>query len=270
MLAKPRNRQLLLMLAAVILVSLLGVWFFSNSSGLDTEVALAAMSVFARNILLLCIFTGVCAMATVEFVKRTAVVRGRYHLKALLEMVGQPAVDAVKGALARTPATLVGRFDLPVGVLIAQLSTTVDAEIEQLKVKAQQRPGGLAAGLEGAVPSRWLVENQGEAAVVPLLLSGKFKPLKESPEREFDSFATLESAVESSLDDLQALTAAGWRWRVRSWACVVSAVYGLAVLVFLSVGPGAKAIALTATFVIGGYFSWLAHDLAALAEHRRT
>jgi hypothetical protein len=75
--------------------------------------------------------------------------------------------------------------------------------------------------------------------------------------------------VNAAIDNLQTVLAVGWTRQVQAWSCVVSAGLGLVLLLLLDAGAAAKFTSLLATLVIGGYFAWLARDLAALLERKQ-
>lgn len=236
----------------VLLVLLFGVfWFFSNKNGTDTDVAVKSIADFARSLLLLCIFTGICAMATIQFVVRMFPVRGLFHRKMLKSLAGAPAVVAIVGYDALDPR----RFDLPVGVLMAQLSAAADSEFDRLKGRVRQAD-------RSALPASPPDDLASGSPLIYALIRRRREPV-ESAEWE-----ALEVRVNASIDDIQALLEYDWHRQVRMWASVTSALYGFGSLLVVHVGPGAKFIALVATAVIGGFFAWLARDVAALAEKK--
>jgi hypothetical protein len=70
----------------------LAIWWGSNPHGLETNVAVRNLADFAAKLLLLCAFTGICAMATVEFVIRLAPLRGRFQRTTLEQFLGPHGV----------------------------------------------------------------------------------------------------------------------------------------------------------------------------------
>lgn len=213
-----------------------GAWFFSNPEQLTSDVAVSRLADFAGSLLLLCIFTGICSMASVEFAIRMFSLRGRYHRAALHRLVGRDVVDRLTSGVAGDDAR---RFDVPVGVLMAQLNALVD----DVATATNQR-------LRPVSP------------VVKRLLGF-------GDDTEVAAYEVTDVQVNASIDNVQTVLAAGWTRQVQAWSCVVSGGIGLVFLLILEAGAAAKFTSLLGTLVIGGYFAWLARDLTALVERKQ-
>lgn len=255
----------------VVLVILGVIWFFTNPSGVGTDVAVTKLAYFAGTLLLLCAFTGICAMATVEFLIRMLPLRGQFQRSSLESLGSNHAVHAIGGFVAGGDSR---RFDLAVGVLMAQLSAAADMEMDRLKRRDgwPNRMSGVApvpTKLRSASP---LLDALGQTRDV--VRARKPSPQEPPPggpsPDEVLQWETLEAQINASIDDIQALLDYTWRRQLRIWAALASTFYGLVCLVVVDVGPEAKASALIATAVIGGYFAWLARDIAALVERKAT
>ena len=168
-------------------------------------------------------------MASVEFVVKTFSLRGRYHRAALRRLFRHDVVLQLTSGVAGDD---VRRFDVPVGVLMAQLNALVD--------------GG---GRNGEPPDSTIVEQLLDVEA-------------------WGVSTDYEVRVNASIDNVQAVLAAGWTRQVQAWSCVVSGGLGLAFLLLLDAGPEAKFTSLLGTLIIGGYFAWLARDLTGLVERK--
>lgn len=81
--------------------------------------------------------------------------------------------------------------------------------------------------------------------------------------------AKLRLETQAALDDLQVSVGNAWRWRLRLAACMLSALFALAALIFVPVPPGTKIAALAGSFLLGGFLAGFFRDLVAIAERFR-
>lgn len=263
-----KNRNLVILISllsvAILAASVAVLWFFSNPGGVTRQQATANLVTFAERTLTLSAITGFAAMASLETVKRLFHLRGRFFFPLaagpeFLRMVrpnrsGEP-VDADHGEDIR-------RFDLPLEQIMAQLGHTADQAIGDLftdRTESSLNPPKRRAHLEP--PQRDTDEYK---FLVRLL--GKDSLIK----AETDGDPTkLRLETQAALDDLQVSVGNAWRWRLRLVACMLSALFALAALIFVPVPPGSKTAALAASFLLGGFLAGFFRDLAAIVERFR-
>jgi len=188
---------------------------------------------------------GVASMAIVQVWKNIGRSRGSFHMERLAKLT--PILcDSV--SLERDTAS----FDFPLEQLMAQLAT----EVEQ--------------ALLNPLKSEELLTQLGGKSAEIALRDLKKLPRNESDNPEYiEAFTLLRQAAEQGLDNLQNTIGNHWRFRVRLVAMIVAGLIGLAVLLLSDTGLAVKMAVATTTVVWGGFFSWLARDVAAGIERWR-
>jgi hypothetical protein len=77
------------------------------------------------------------------------------------------------------------------------------------------------------------------------------------------------SRRKTALDNLQAELGNRWLWRLRLSWCALTALFALAVLIYVPVPAGAKLAAFIGSFLLGGFLAGFFRDLTALIERYR-
>jgi len=245
--------QLFAVIAIVVLACVFPSFHFRGTGMTSAPVTSVLASIFW-----FAVICGLASMATVEAAKRLAGLRGLYQRNQVVRWLddrsGTPATaDAALAeldqALGRPPMAGNSRparsgddsrkrralYDLPIGQLVAQV--------------------GIAADLALTDTSRY----QSLLSV----LTGEASPTaKKGDERVRQS-----QLLRTALDQLQISVGDRWRRYVQGTALWLSGAYGLALGYLLDM-PG-RSVYVIAGLFIGGFFAWLARDLAGGVERWR-
>lgn len=232
---------------------------------------LAEATRVATNLVLLAMLTGVGGMATVQFWKVLFRARGAFHRRELERYFGDDAAhlldelgeDATSkdGTLFRPDLNEV--LDSPTEILLAQISALAEhLMLHPLQVDSvlHRDPYPLLKRLAG--PSGWRAVDNYKSQLSQ-------KQTAES-EEAVDVLSVLRYLVERNLDVLLITFRNKWRRRVRMLAVVVTAAIGALAMAVADVGPVIEVFGIFSAGLIGGFFSWLARDIAALTERRRS
>jgi hypothetical protein len=285
-----KRRDLVVLVSSISVVVGFGgsaalLWFFSSPAGATRHQATANLVTFAVQTLTLSAVMGFAAMATLETLKRLFHLRGRFFFARaagpeFLQLV-QPNRSA-KSAEADYGANIL-RFDLPLEQIMAQLGHAADQALLELfpdppepakstdpaKPAGPPKPAGPAEaadqGHESPPTPAATREDTAEYKFLARLL-GKDALTKANTA---DDQAMLRLDAQAALDNLQVSVGNAWRWRLRLAASVLSAVFALVALIFVSVPPGSKIVALASSFLLGGFLAGFFRDLAAIVERFR-
>ena len=130
-----KNRYLVILIswfsAAILAVSAVALWFFSNPEGVTREQATANLVTFAVRTLTLSAVTGFAAMATLETMKRLFHLRGRFFFD---RAAGPEFLRLVRPwrPVGADHGEDVRRFDLPLEQVMAQLGHASDQALLEL------------------------------------------------------------------------------------------------------------------------------------------
>jgi len=263
-----KNRYLViafsLLSVAVLAVSVAVLWFFSNPEGATRQEATANLVTFAGRTLTLAAITGFAAMATLETLKRLFHLRGRFFfpLAAGPQFLGMVRPNRPGQSGDAGHGDNIRRFDLPLEQIMAQLGHAADQAINDLFTDRTEP--GLSP------PKRRTKLDAAQRETDEYQFLGKLigqDPLTKA-ERDGDP-TKLRLETQAALDDLQVSVGNAWRWRMRLAACMLSALFALAALIFVPVPPGSKIAALAGSFLLGGFLAGFFRDLAAIVERFR-
>jgi hypothetical protein len=248
------------LIALVVIVGGLLIWLF-RPVGIPPAAQLRDAASVAWFLLGIAAGAGVAAMATVQFWKVLFLPRAAFHdveLKSffcestfqVLGLAGPTPKDAAP-APPPAPKAVEHLLDNPTEVVMGQLRSSADYIL--------LRPQGFEDAL------RRLAGDAGRVAVERYL-----EQQKEGPSSKDDSLVEVRFFVEQYLNLVHASLKERWRRRVRTLAVVVAGSTGLLTVTLSNLGPLAKVSTIFAAAIWGGFFSWLARDLVALVERRRT
>ena len=296
-----KNRNLVILFSllsvAVLAASAVALWFFSNPEGATRQAATANLVTFAVRTLTLSAVTGFAAMATLETMKRLFHLRGRFFFD---RAAGPEFLRLVRPGkpVGADPGEDIRRFDLPLEQIMAQLGRASDQALLKLFVDRTE-PSGQVAHAEPADQATPAQPPDPPVAAGPAESADQPKPplpghepgskldaaQQDTAEYKFlaklmgkGSLATAETAgdptllrldTQAALDDLQVSVGNAWQWRLRLAACMLSALFALAALIFVPVPPGSKIAALAGSFLLGGFLAGFFRDLAAIIERFR-
>lgn len=194
-------------------------------------------------LLLFSVTVGVAAMAVIETIKRLVPIRGLYQLKQMRSWLGRDAFrDLVRALGGPSPDELRDMFNLPVEQLCAQISNALDLALATPRLHRDL--------VHRMASDSWYDEKESAAP---------------DETRQFER----NHSVRSALNVLQISVGQRWRWQVRMTAYWLSGLIGFLVVAFADVAPLAQKEFALAALAIGGFFSWLARDVAALLERLR-
>jgi len=268
--------------ALVLIVILLSFWLLQPAAIPPAEQLRDAASI-AAFLLLIAASAGVAAMITVQFWKVLFLPRAAFHATELQSLFGTsmvqvlglapPTASCIEGT--SPPRTSLGKsrashsspgqpkmlrhlLDNPTEVVMGQLRSAADYII--------LRPTGFEDAL------RLLAGNAGCSAVDEYLkqLGLPRADTSDSSSHLNDVVVQVRFFVEQNLNLVHLRLKERWRRRVRLVAVVVAGSTGLLTVALSNLGPTAKVSTIVAASVWGGGFSWLARDLMALAERRRS
>lgn len=286
----------ILALAAIVAVAVAAQQ--SAGSGLDRAseglAELAQASAFALGF---AAAVGVAAAGLVEFIKRTFRLRGvfqrwevqrfllRLEVRNRLRSYG-PAGEEPSfrdfhwndSAFVELTSYLTGGglkgevpvFDAPLARVMGQIASIANALLERPRESALLR--GLLSN-----PYELRGVRQGDKQSAQGLLHRLEELMAESPigpsdigRRELAAvLGEAKSRVERNLDALQFVVGQGWQYRVRIAGAGVAGLVGIAATSFTDASAWAEVFGVVLAVSLGGAFSWLARDLAYLAEKGR-
>ena len=249
-------------------------WLFS-SPDLPPPVQFSGAAAIAGYLLLIAAATGIASMATVQFWKYLFFPRAAFHARELRAFLGGGSGSDGFGGDLMPFLGLAGTeqehekydprvrsvLDAPTEVLMGQLRSAADY--------IMLRPEGFHGTL------RDLGGPAGQQAIDEYLrdLSDLRRTAPTSnediPELAPDSLVAVRFFVEQHLNLIHLTLRDRWRRLVRTLAMVVAGATGVLTFHFSDLRPAAMTIAIFASIVWGGFFSWFARDLVALIERRR-
>jgi hypothetical protein len=260
-----------LMALLLIIVGLL-FWLFRPVKLPPVDQLRIAASV-AWFLLVIAASAGVAAMATIQFWKALFQPRSAFHsseLEALFgESLGQvfglagPTLNNLKTDSASKPARLDYLLDNPTEVVMGQLRSTADYIL--LRPKGFEEALFLLAGAAGKSAVGKYLDAETEQPAIP-----SSDNTTTSLGRSNEALVGVRFFVEQHLNLIHVRLKERWRRRVRIAAVAVAGLAGLLTVSLSNLGPAAKVSAVFAAVVWGGFFSWLARDIVALIERRRT
>ena len=266
----------------VVIVGGLLVWLF-RPTGTSPEVQLRAAASVAGFLLLIAAGAGVAAMATVQFWKVLFLPRGTFHAGELDSVFGK-SMNQVLGLAGptqnestsdysdslhkysdslRKQESLNYLLDNPTEVLMGQIRSGADYIL--------LRPEGFEDALYR------LAGDAGQDSVKKYLAQREEQSTNTSPSdaasslpRSNDALIEVRFFVEQRLNLVHVRLKEGWRRRVRIVAVAVAGLTGLLTVIMSDLGPTTKISVVFVAVIWGGFFSWLARDVVALVERRRT
>lgn len=259
-------RRLVSLMPLVVIVLGLLFWLF-RPAGIPPVAQLRSAASVAGFLLLIAAAAGIAAMAMVQFWKLLFLPRSAFHAIELRSLFGETMVQvlglaapAPHPAWPRTPDALHYLLDNPTEVVMGQLRSAADFIL--------LRPEGFESALFR------LAGDAGKRAVEKYLEQWREATDESSHDsstgRLNDALIDVRFFVEQRLNVVHVNLKERWRRRVRIVAVVVAGSAGLLTVMLSELGPMAKISAVFAAAIWGGFFSWLARDLVALVERRRT
>lgn len=250
-------------------------------------------------LLLISLSAGIAAMATVQFWKVLFRPRAAFHSAALSvrfgdhvgQVLGLEGPSAFDVPVAASPTTPMSSARRPPTVVTGSVSSETryrdlldnptELVMGQIRSAADYillRPTGYEGALRRlvGVAGREAVEAYLGAIRAPKMGAGlphaaTYSRADQSADTVVDdALVALRFFVEQHLNLVHIELSEGWRRRVRSVAVAVASSTGLLTIVLSEVGAMVKVSALLAAAIWGGFFSWLARDIAAWVERRRS
>lgn len=214
-----------------------GTTFLPSSRGFGGNAA----AMFG-SLMLFSITVGVAAMAVIETLKRLIPIRGLYQLRQIQSWLGRSAfLDLAHALGGPSERELLDMFNLPIEQICAQISNALDLALATPRLHRHL--------VSRMASDSWYDEEREES----------------DETRQFER----NHSVRSALNVLQISVGQRWRWQVRMTAYWMSGLLGLLVVAFADVAPLARKEFALAALAFGGFFAWLARDVAALLERLR-
>lgn len=268
----------ILLIAGAAALIAIAAWFLQKADVSEFD-QLRRTAFTLWHLLLLSLVAGFGSMAVVEVHKHLLRARGRFHLAAL-EDKGLDLRLVVAPGEKVTREDLVARLDTSLEHLLAQISEFSERAITvlgQTRGKEDETESGkheaiqkFISGLGGISEETLnkLLEFRKQAAVA----KGKedWEKKKKYETLLAEDLSQVRYSVERRLDALQIDIGSRWRYRTRLSAAIGAGVIGMVAL-WLSERTGLqiKIGVLAATFIWGGFFSWMARDIVAVVEKWR-
>jgi len=287
----------------------LGVWpvesdldSFVGSAPLSIGDEFAAVAAGVAHLAIFMVAIGLLTMAILETAKGLIPLRGfvfRFRINRILKAVPDDLVGSLPWKM---PADLLSHAsllpidstsgfagsgtlswcDVPVEQLIAQIGSITEYQLQAFFETVT--PGRLPAIRDQQIAVLTMVlgfrsaselanwTKQGTA--IRRLREPRSDAARDEAQRQAlgDAESALRAQMERRLDTLHILVAGYWRRFLRGASCVIAATIALLVLLGTGAGhenPGLTTTVVSATFIIGGFFSWFARDLVATVERWR-
>jgi hypothetical protein len=269
MLAARGVQSFMALLALLATIASLLFWL-SRRVDLPRVDQLRGAASIAGFLLVIAATAGVAAMATVQFWKALFQPRSAFHSSELEALFGEslvqvlglagPAANNLESGPSSRPDALNHLLDNPTEIVMGQLRSTADYIL--LRPKGFEKALSLLAGDAGkSAVQRYLTDGKEQSAIAASDSA--------SLGRSNEALVEVRFFVEQHLNLIHVRLKERWRRRVRVVAVAVAGFAGLLIVSLSSLGPAAKGSAVFAAVVWGGFFSWLARDIAALIERRR-
>jgi hypothetical protein len=232
------------------------------------ELTRTALELFAVAAL-----AGLGSMILLQTAKVSFRLRGIYQERQIVAWLGRPAVAELIGGLGghvagRGPRAGDRRslFDLPIEQVAAQISAVTDLALVE-PVRYRSLLDALVG--RGGKPMLDALMARGSAAGESSVTPRGVRRHAPSEDAEADDLRLeVGQLVRTGIAALQVSVGRRWTFYLRMSAVLLSAALA-AVSAVLARLPGPLTLALlSVTLVFGGFFAWLAHDLAALVRRR--
>ncbi|MDQ6945277.1 MAG: hypothetical protein M3256_03165 [Actinomycetota bacterium] len=215
-------------------------------------------------------------MATIEFVKRLAPVRGLFHAAELTRELGASSLDFLVRMTNRRDSQI-AYLDGPIDQVTAQLNGAMarilgsldysevgwSSEEQVAVIPRSPLPVALVA-VNSVIGRKFFVTADGDERV-----RYKVQATRDNPQVSREIEIELGGLVESGIDSLQINLARRWRRLMRAAAAIVSAVAAFGLTAISHAGWGFILTAVSASLVLGGFFAWFARDIVASIESLR-
>jgi len=246
-------------------------WFVAEPE-IPRSAQLAEVARVVANLVLLAMLAGVGGMAMVQFWKVLFRPRGAFHRRELEKYFATDTDELLRLLGADKGVDLAEVLDSPAEILLAQISLAAEHLMLQpwrSEALLSRLAGSLGKEAMALYRSLQPSPESDETADAPR----SPQPSSESDEAAdalSDALSRVRYLVERNLDVLLVTFRARWRRRVRLLAVAVTAALGALAIVVAGVGPIVKVLGILSAGLLGGFFSWLARDVTALAERRRS
>ncbi len=247
-----------MLLTCFLLFLVVGIAIFviaarSNKLELSAPDRLANLAHGILNFLLFNSVAGITGMAIVEALKTLVFLRGMFYVFMFPRLTYStrqklPELLPVAGGGSKLPAV---RLDMPIEQFTAQLAAKVDQALGQLAYSAPSQATSAVA----------------ESKKLPLILTALLGPAAEAylpvpnSMNQGEWLARLREDTASRLDALQSSLSTQWRWSMHLAAATASTFIGILALIAFPLTFVGNVALLMGSFVFGGYFAALAHDL---------
>ena len=264
-------RQITALLPATGLV-FLGLWLVHEGNTPRAD-QIGSAAAFAGRLVLLAVFVGVAAMASVQFWKAVFHPRGAFHAAQLDKLFGDDtdrilgveAPKSVRESRAEIHPGLVRRrylLDNPTEVVMGQIRSTADYILlrpEGFDSAIAKLAGPAGAGAAASYAAARAAHAANDDSEKKATTAGPVN----------DALVALRFYVEQHLNVVHTMLRERWRHRVRIAGAAVAGFIGLIAISLVKLDAVSTMSVFVAATIWGGFFSWLARDLVSVVERAR-